>query len=184
MEDPALLAIMKTIFTLAVKYKLPDGVRHMYEDPQKEEILPAMPACNALGIEGRTDSKPQATKAKTRKAKAPSSSDEEGEISESEDESVESSEEESSCSKEGDEGSSDSEESEDDDEASGVVGDEEDDDQEEEVGREALSPRPTARTATALSPEASPRAPPACVVSGEDGPVDMEVDVDAFVLAP
>ena len=35
-----------------------------------------------------------------------------------------------------------------------------------------------------LSLEASPRAPPACVVGEEGGPVGMEVDVDAFVLAP
>ena len=90
MEDPALLAVMKTIFTPAVKYPLPDGVRPLREDPQKEEILAAMPACNALGIEGRTDSEPQATK-----AKAPSSSGEDEETSESEEESAESSEEDS-----------------------------------------------------------------------------------------
>ena len=100
---------MKTIFTPVVKYQLPQGVRPLCEDPQKEKILAAMPACNALGIEGRTDSEPQATKAKTRKAKAPCSSDEDGETSDSEDESAESSEEESSGSEEGDEGGSDGE---------------------------------------------------------------------------
>ena len=128
MEDPALLAVMKTIFTPAVKYQLPDGVRPLCEDQQKEKILAAMLACNALGIEGQTDFEPQATKAKTRKAKAPSSSDEDGEISESEDESADSSEEESSCSKEGDEGGSDGEKAEDDDDAGEAIGDEEDDD--------------------------------------------------------
>ena len=156
----------------------------MCEDPRKKEILAAMPACDALGIEGLSDSKPQVTRAKTRKAKAPSSSGEDEETSKSEEESAESSDEESSRSKEGDEGASDGEKSEGDDDAGGDVGDEEDDDEEEEAGREAPSPRPTAGTAVTLSPEASPRAPPMCAVGDEGGPADMEVDVDAFVLAP
>ena len=99
MDDSALLAVMKTIFPPAVKYQLPEGVRPLCEDPQKKEALAIMPECNALGFEGRTDFEPQATKAKTRKAKAPSSSGEDEETPESEEESAESSEEESSRSK-------------------------------------------------------------------------------------
>ena len=143
MEDSALVAVMKTIFTPAVKYQLPEGVRPLCEDPQREETLAAMPACNTLGIEGRTDSEPQATKAKTRKAKAPSSSGEDEDTSESEEESTESSEEESSRSKEDEDGGSDGEESEGDDEAGRDVSD----DKEEEAGEGPL-------------PCVLPRAPP------------------------
>ena len=50
MEDSALLVVMKTIFTPAVRYQLPEGVRPLYEDPQKKGILVAIPMCNALGI--------------------------------------------------------------------------------------------------------------------------------------
>ena len=79
MDDSDILSVMKMIFPPAVKYQLPEGVRPLCEDPQKKQVLAAMPVCNALGIEGRTDSEPQATKAKTRKAKAPSSSGEDEE---------------------------------------------------------------------------------------------------------
>ena len=184
MDDTALFTVMKAIFSPTVKYQLSEGVQPLCEDPQKKEVLATMPECNALGIEGRTDSEPQATKAKTRKAKAPSSSGEDEETSESEEESAESSEEESSRSKEDDDGDSDGEGSEGDDDAGGHVSDEEDDDEEEETGREARSPRPAVGTTAVLSPKASPPAPPACVVGEEGGPVGMEVDVDAFVLGP
>ena len=85
MKDSLLRTNMKAIFTPGVEYQLPEGLQPFCKDPRKAEILASMPACNALGLVGRTNLRPQPAVVETRKAKAPSSSDEDGEILESDD---------------------------------------------------------------------------------------------------
>ena len=58
-----------------MKTKLPSGVRSLWEDPDKEEILASMPEFSQWGLGGRDDHRPQ--RDKTRKAKLPSSPEEE-----------------------------------------------------------------------------------------------------------
>ena len=143
-----------------------------------------MPKCDALGIAGRDDAGPQIPKARAHRVKVPSSSGEEEEASESKAESVENSEVEYALSTEDrndgddddDQSDGDDEESEGDD-AGEAIGNEE-----EEAEEKASSPHRVEGPAMVPSPELSPRAPPE--VGEESGPVGMEVDDGAFVIAP
>ena len=142
-----------------------------------------MPECNALGIVGRDDARPQIPKAKARKVRVPSSSGEEEEASESKAEIMENSEVESARSTEDSDGDDDGDDDDDDDDESGG-----DDagvaarDEEGEAEEGASSPHPAEGRATVPSPKLSPRAPPE--VGEDSGPMGMEVEDDAFVVAP
>ena len=137
-----------------------------------------MSECNALGIVGRDDAGPQNPKVRARKIKVPSSSDEEEEASESAAGSAEGPEVESAGSTEDSDGDDDG----DDDESGGSDTDTDAHDEDEETEEKGSSPHPSGGPAVVSSPATSLWAPP--TVEEESGPVGMEVDDDAFVVAP
>ena len=71
------------IFRAKMKTKMPSGVLHLCEDPEKDAILASMPKFSQRGLAGRDDHGPQKEKAK--RARLPSSPEEEAEELESAD---------------------------------------------------------------------------------------------------
>ena len=179
MTDEALFDAVRKIFPPNAPYQLPPGVPPLSENPAKAQILAEMPECNALGIVRRDDAGPQNPKVRARKVKVPSSSGKEEEDSDFKAENAESSEVEYA----GSTGDSDGDDDGDNDDKSG--GGDTDTaarDEDEEAEEKDSSPHPLGGPAAVSSPETSPRAPP--TVEEESGPVGMEVDDDAFVIAP
>ena len=189
--DRALLRDNMTgMFTRDVKYELPAGFRPLCDDPEKAKILKSMPTCNALGIVGRSDHGPKPARTSTRKAKAPSSSDEEGELLESEEESEEEESEEESAGSDDEDGgdgneaaTGDDDGSDDEDDGGDGDGDEDDDDG-EDAGEKNSSPHHSPETAVVPDPGASILFPPAEVVGGDGDLMDVGIVAADFVLAP
>ena len=189
--DRALLRDNMTgLFTRDVKYELPAGFRPLCDDPEKAKILESMPTCNALGIVGRPDHGPKPAKTSTRKAKAPSSSDEEGELLEFEEESEEEDSEEESAGSDDEDGGDGNEaatgdDDGNDDEDDGEDGDvDEDDTGGEDAEEKNPSPHRSPETTVVPDPGASILFPPAEVVGGEGDLMDAEIAAADFVLAP